>query len=269
MRTHPSSLRKRATGLAAALALSSTGAFANTLLFDGASGNGSVFLNVADYTTSWSYVFDTGLRVSDFLASTSTSRSCDFSTDANWLTFKSNITNVNGPDQVLYNVVALNAVAPSNYSALVTSAAPTGTTAGNVGATTNSNLRQFNAVNPYINAVNQVNSASTNSAVVSQASNDPAYFGTSFQANWFARAQFDTTASIDSALAFYGLSLNGVSNLTRATVTTFPGTWNLSSAGVLSYNASPVPAPGAIGLLGTAISSLAFFRAKKRKTTTA
>mgnify|MGYP000976199084 CR=1 FL=1 len=188
--------------LVAALALTLGGvAQANTALYDGTSGNGSLFLNVADETSNWSFVFDTGLRLSDFEGAPGTARSYDLASDANWQTF---LTKVTGGDVLVYNVVALNSVATgNNYKALVTSAAPTGTTAGSVGATTNSNLKQFNAVNPYINAVNQVTSATGNSEVVSQADFDAAYFGSSFQNNWFGKAQFDTTAAIGARLRSY------------------------------------------------------------------
>lgn len=243
------------TALAGAIALALSGAVqANTALYDGTSGNGSLFLNVADETTNWSFAFDTGLRLSDFLAAPGTNRTFNLAADANWQTFLTKITNIDGPDAVVYNVVALNSVAPTNYTSLVSSAAPTGTEAGNVGSTTNSNLKQFSAVNPFINAVNQVTSATANTAVVSQAANEAAYFGSSFQNNWFGKAGFDTTAPIGSSLNFYALALNGTSNLAKAAVTAFSGTWTLTSGGELSYSATAVPLPGSLGLLASAVS---------------
>lgn len=250
---------------AGALALSLAGGVsANTLLADGSSGNGSLFLNVSNETTNWSFAFDTGLRLGDILAAPGTGRSFSLGADPNWQTFLTKITNASGPDVVIYNVVALNAVAPTNYAALVTSAAPTGTEAGSVGTTSNSNLKQFNAVNPFINAVNQVTSSTLNSAVVSGASDDAAYFGTSFQSNWFGKAGFDTTAPIGSALSFYALALNGTSNLAKAAVTVLPGTWNLTSGGELTYSTAVVPLPGSVGLLATAVSAFgAYLRLRK------
>lgn len=235
----------------AALALAATtlagSAFAATLA-DGTTGNGSLILNVYDATTKVSYVKDTGLRLNDFTGTSNLS--FDLSGDANWTTF---LANTAAGDYVRYNVVAWSDVnSPLNFKALTTTNAPAtqgSTTSGNVGFTTNNQLKQATAgENPFINALSNgpVNdplnpNPAHDSAFVTQASFSPGYFGDSFQDTWNTKFSFDTTADIGTSLNVYKLSLNGTANLSKVLITSYSGQWDLSKAGALTYTVPGTP----------------------------
>ncbi len=251
------------------MALAAAGsAFANTGIANGQSGNGSVFLNVWDATNQTSYVYDTGLHLNSFTG-TATS-SYDLSSDANWTSF---ITAA-GSDALQYTVVAENSNGTTNtYNADFTSNATLGTGVGKVGSTSNDQLTQVASLDPYINAINLTAQSSTSSLTASALSNDAAYYGDSFNLGSGFKGGASVSgvpiqAALGTSLKFYQLGLNGDGSTgsLKALVTTFAGTWDMTSAGLLTYTVAvqtvPLPKSWALLLSGLVLMGVIARRGK-------
>lgn len=245
--------------LAGALVLAASGSvFANTNLADGQTGNSSIFLNVVDLTAGTDYVLDlSAIDASNHFNTFNAggAQSISLANDANWTAFKA----TTGSDEVQYNVVGFNTIGkdPGN-GGLITSNAPTGTAAGNVGGTTNQQVRN-NVIDSYIHAVNGSTTASTQSLFVTTSgpnANPDAYFGTAFQ---IASGWPNTLADVGTAQTFYRLTATA-SNLVKANVTTY-GSWNLVGD-TLSYTPVPLPMPVTLLLSGLALMGIISRRGK-------
>lgn len=257
-------LNLKTTLLAGALAVAASGSvLANTSIAPGSTGDGSLFLNVIDTTSQTSYTLDlsalnAGNKIKEFNGNAS--QSFTLTSDANWTAFTAG---VGASDNVVYDVVAGNTIVGAQ-SFTFTSAAATGTTAGSVGGTTNQQLKNNN-VDPFINAVNASTNTSTTSLFVQNTganANPPAYAGTAFQP---ASGIPSTFAAVGSAMSFYNLSLNGTNTLTKATVTTYAGQWDLTNLATLSYvSAVPLPMPLTLLLSGLALMGIIARRGKSQ-----
>jgi hypothetical protein len=248
--------------LAGALVLAASGSvFANTNIADGQTGNSSMFLDVVDLTAGTDYVLDLStVNASNHYSSfnAAAAQTISLAGDANWTAFKA----TTGSDEVQYNVVAFNTIKgdPAN-GGLITSAAPTGTSQGSVGGTTNSQIRN-NSIDPYIALVNSSATASTSSLFVTTSgpnANPDAYFGTKFQ---LASGWPSTLADVGTAQTFYRLTA-GSNLLAKASVTTY-GTWNLIGD-TLSYGPpipTPLPMPVTLLLSGLALMGIISRRGK-------
>jgi hypothetical protein len=244
--------------LAGALVLAASGSvFANTNLADGQTGNSSIFLDVVDLTAGTDYVLDLSTidatnHYNSFNAAASQSITLS---DANWTAFKA----TTGTDEVQYNVVGFNTIKgdPGN-GGLITSAAPTGTSQGSVGGTTNSQVRN-NSIDPYIALVNSSANTSTSSLFVTTSgpnANPDAYFGTKFQ---LASGWPSTLADVGTQQTFYRLTA-GSNLLSKAAVTTY-GHWNLIGD-TLTYTPVPLPMPVTLLLSGLALMGIISRRGK-------
>jgi hypothetical protein len=245
--------------LAGALVLAASGSvFANTNITDGTTGNGSLFLNVVDLTAGTNYVLDlSAIDASNHYKSFngSASQTIGLGSDANWTAFKA----TTGADEVQYNVISLDTLS-GEQGALITSTAPTGTSAGSVGSTTNSQVRNNSVVDDYIHVVNSSTSASTSSLFVTTTgpnANPDAYFGTQFHT---AGGFPNTLADVGTAQSFYKIAANVGLNLNKAPVTTFAGQWKLVGD-TLTY-AVPLPMPVTLLLSGLALMGIIARRGK-------
>jgi hypothetical protein len=253
------------TLLVGAVALTAAGsALANTTIANGGTGDGSLFLNVVDTTAGTSYTLDlsatnAGDHVKEFNGSVS--QSVSLTGDSNWTSFTSSI---GAGDLVSYNVVGDVTLNNQNQFTFTSNSAK-GTGAGLVGGSTNTQLKNNN-MDSFINAVNASTNTSTSSLFVTSTganANTPAYFGSAFVTAGGLPA---TTDAVGTPLAFYNLSLNGTSNLNKASVTTYAGTWDLTNLSTLSYNVSAVPLPMPLTLLlsGLALMGIIARRGKSQ-----
>jgi hypothetical protein len=224
------------TILAGVAAVSATGtALADTALLSGNPGPGSIFLEVIDSSNNTSFTFDTGLTMATF---TGGAFSQNLAGDANWQTF---INGTTTGDNITWLVGGQNSASQATSSLDMTTSS--------LGGMTNSQLKTVSAANPFISAVNNTSSTTTNSIFAAQSTNSAAYggslsFGTSLQ-NMVA------LNALDTAVNFYNWVLNGTLNLTQATAKQFTGQWELTSAGLLTFSGgvAPVPLPPSLLLL--------------------
>ncbi len=235
--------------LAGAVALAAAGsALADMSLAPGTSGDGSIFLNVIDTTNQTSFAFDTGLKVNQFNGNVSQNFSSLLASDPNWATFINGVSSAdltNGA--VTYDVVGVNTVQTTNFVLDATSNAPAGTGPGDLGSTSNSQLKGVTAINSFINAVNQTPSSTTDSLFASNANTPAAYAGTKLS---LGTQTASNPVTIGTTLGFYNWVLNGTVTSAKATVSAFAGTWDLTSAGAFTYTvASTVPLPPSLMLL--------------------
>jgi hypothetical protein len=224
------------TILAGVAAVAATGsALANTALLSGNPGPGSIFLEVIDSTNNTSFTFDTGLTMASF---TGAAFSQNLASDANWQTF---ITGTAAGDTISWLVGGQNSASgPASAMDMTTSS---------LGGLTNSQLKSVSAANPFISAVNNTTSTTTNSIFAAQSTNSAAYGGSLS----FGTALTNQVAlnAMDTAVNFYNWVINGTLNLTQATATQFTGQWELTSAGLLTFSGgvAPVPLPPSLLLL--------------------
>ena len=256
------------TLLVGAVALTAAGsALANTTIANGGTGDGSLFLNVVDTTAATSYTLDlSALNASDHVKefNGSVAQSFTLTGDANWTAFTSSIA---AGDTVNYNVVGDITLSGKNQFTFTSNSA-TGTGASQVGGSTNTQLKNNN-MDSFINAVNGSANTSTTSLFATNTganANTPAYFGASFVT---ASGLPLTTDAVGTAEKFYNLALNtanGTSNLNKALVTTYAGTWDLTNLSTLSYNVSAVPLPMPLTLLlsGLALMGIIARRGKSQ-----
>lgn len=247
-------LNLKASLLVGAIAVAATGsAFANTAIAPGSSGDGSIFLNVWDSTQQTSFTLDlSALNTSDHVKEFNGGVAQQFTLtgDANWTSFTNSIA---AGDTVLYDVVGGITSSGKNQF--------TFTSGATVGSTTNQQLKNNN-IDPFINAVNATPQNSTTSLFATAATNPGAYAGTGLST---AAGIPDTSAAVGSAVAFYNLSLNGTSNLTKAHVTTYAGTWDLTNLTTLTYSVpTPLPMPLTLLLSGLALMGVIARRGKSQ-----
>lgn len=244
------SLRLAIVGAAFAL----TGGSAFGALYNGATGNGSLFLNVFDPTspTGISYVKDLGIRLNDFLAPQGTAfQSFSLYDDDNWNTFLASANTA----EVVYNVIALDTVGNRHLS---TTNAPALNINGTGGTSNNALRNQFKSVDLYVNALNGLLGEGESSLFhVQSGPTDYAAFGFGFRTisgiDWAGGATFSTTAGLDTALSFYQLGQNGASLVAKIAAVGYGQQWLLGSDGTLTYGVAPIPEPGTWAMLAAGL----------------
>ena len=232
--------------LAGAVALAcSGGAIAQT----SAGPNGTIFINIVDTTSGTSFLFDTGLLVSSFTGSTS--YSVNLATNsASSAAYAAFVATEGGSDTIDYSVVgnyAPTSGVPLDLTLSTASSTPT-TSAGTKGVAAAGQIQAFVATN--INPAGGATFFAASSA-------------TQWNSGYEAGLESDLGSASDNALVgssigFYAVTATSNSSRGGATVSTFASSWDLSSAGVLTYGSgSPVPLPtplllmlSGLGLLG-------------------
>lgn len=223
------------------------------------SGNGELFLSVIDRggSSPESYVLDLGSlgTTGSILTNPSSLDGTSIAAD-NYLNDLLDHAQADG-GSVYWQIDGLiNTVTPSvNIGALVTSQAVLSTSDvpyGALGLNT-----PFNYAANYVAAVNQAagtTDTSENLSVVIPSSNASAYYdGSNWGAYWLNPV--NSEAGIGQSMGFYYVQATGNDT---SQVTPFPGLWNLSTEGLLTYTApSTVPLPPAVWQLGSALVSLA------------
>jgi hypothetical protein len=234
---------------AVALAIGGT-ALANTST--DATTTGDLFLNIVDTTTNTAFFFDTGISQASFNGGSSLATPFNLASDPNYTAFKAAV----GASDVLDYSVA---------SATKTTATPN---VGTVFFTTNNTpvsqqgshvaSAQATLASGFLPFVNGTTSTTTNSAYVTGGSTTPGSGNAAWWGAPLTEGVFQTqlgiasdNAAIGTALAFYSESSNALRSTSNAatTLSTFAGTWDLTSAGVLSYTVSSVPLPMPLVLL--------------------
>jgi len=232
--------------LAGAVALAcSGGAIAQT----SAGPNGTIFINIVDTTSGTSFLFDTGLLVSSFTGSSS--YSVNLATNsASSAAYAAFVATEGGSDTIDYSVVgnyAPTSGVPLDLTLSTASSTPT-TSAGTKGVAAAGQIQAFVATN--INPAGGATFFAASSA-------------TQWNSGYEAGLESDLGSASDNALVgssigFYAVTATSNSSRGGATVSTFASSWDLSSAGVLTYGSgSPVPLPtplllmlSGLGLLG-------------------
>jgi hypothetical protein len=242
--------------LAGAVALAcSGGAFAQTT---SAGQSGTVFINIVDTTTNTSFMFDTGLSVASFADPTSftTNLATNSASSTAYAAFVASESNAGGvPDSIDYSVVGnYSPTSGTPYAVtLATAVSKPTTVSGVIGAEAAGQIQAFVAT---IN--NPANGATFNSSSAPAANtwNNGGY-ELGLEGNM---GGVSDNALVGTALGFYAITTsNSSGSRNGATVSTFTGSWDLTSAGLLTYtepgSTVPLPTPlvlmlSGLGLLG-------------------
>jgi hypothetical protein len=241
--------------LAGAVALAcSGGAFAQTT---SAGASGTIFINIVDTTTNTSFMFDTGLSVSSFADPTSylTNLATNSASSAAYASFVASESNAGGvADSIDYSVVGnYSPTSGTPYAVtLATAVSKPTTVSGVIGAEAAGQIQAFVGT---IN--NPAGGATFNSASAAPANtwNNGGYEA-GLENNL---GGVSDNAQVGTSLSFYAITTNNSSGSRNgAAVSAFTGTWDLTSAGVLTYSEPstvPLPTPlllmlSGLGLLG-------------------
>jgi hypothetical protein len=233
--------------LAGAVALACSGtASAQT----NAGPNGTIVVNLVDTTNSTSFVFDTSIAVSSFTGSGS--ESINLATNsASSSAYAAFIAGEGSGDVINYSVVGAESPNTSTGVADITSISLPAVHTGQNGIYVTDQIGGFE-----LSVLNPLGGATYNGTSA------PAANGWStggYEGNVNGTTGTTDSASIGTALNFYSVITTQASGTRNgASVSTFAGTWDLTSAGLLTYGSpAPVPLPtplllmlSGLGLLG-------------------
>ncbi|MGB6308278.1 MAG: hypothetical protein WBF89_10815 [Steroidobacteraceae bacterium] len=244
------------TVLAGAVALAcSGGAFAQT----NSGANGTIFVNIVDTTNGTSFMFDTGLTVSSFTDPTaySTDLATNALSSAAYAQFLAGESDTGGvADTLDYSVVGSYTPAsgtPQGVTVLTGTSTPTVTT-GTKAALAQQQIGSFE-----LTILNPAGGATYNGTSAPAANT---WAGGGYEGNLQSAAGvLSDNAALNTALNFYTVTTtNQAGTRNGASVSTFTGTWDLTSAGVLTYSepggtSVPLPTPlllllSGLGLMG-------------------
>lgn len=263
--------------LLAAAALMAAAGTANAALDNSLSGNGSLYLSVWNGADT-SAMFDLGYNIDSFLpaamaadgisvnwnlagSSVTGHTSTTLGYGTTWADFAATVTNWN---TVVFDVAAMDDAGTTAGAKRYLSTSFDPLTA--VQAQGTSNLINFKLVDGYVNTSNPLgtHAANANGANLATAANGNAYYaaGGAKGPKWQNKASFVTNGVVGSDLSFYMLA-NGANGLTKATVTSYAGAFNLSNTGVLAYATAPVPEASTYGMMLAGLG-LVGFMARRR-----
>lgn len=228
----------------AAVALSA-GAFAQTTTNVG-TNTGTIFLTINDETTDASYLFDTGLTVSSFKGGSNYSAS--IAGDANYQAF---LAQEGSGDTITYSVLGGSGDAVNTDTEDFSNTKSATSTKAVAGANVSS---AFTAIGQYLTAADGVASSVAGSELATnKTANSPnnEWFGGAGETTLNSKLGVNDGQSIGTAVAFYTETSSALSSaVTKGTLTSFAGTWDLTATGGLSYTTtSPVPLPTPVLLL--------------------
>jgi hypothetical protein len=219
--------------LAAALALGSTAAMAQTTLN---TTTGDVFINVVDPTNNTSFLFDTGVSQASFNGGTT--QSFNFASDPNYTAFLS----AAGSNTLDYSV--FSATTGSIQTVYFTSSVAVPAQTGSSGT---SIVSAIGTIDGFLTGANSITSTTTNSVNLATTFQ----FGTALNEGSVAASLLNnpnttsiggyvTDAALGTALAFYddAAGRSGVTTYGSA----FAGTWDVSG-GVATYTVGTAPVP--------------------------
>jgi hypothetical protein len=223
-------------GGAVALAMVATNASAVTTI----DGNGTIFLNVNDLTTNSSFVFDTGINVASFTGASSIAP-IDV-TGANWSSFLASKTSAS--DIVEYSVVGGSSGTSPKETVVFTG---TSATQAQPGASVDA---AYGALGGLLGQIN--GGAGINGSTFVSASSPPGggWATGGYEIVLNNNAVVSDAQSLGQSLGFYKLTTSNPKSTTIiGGYQAFAGSWNLSTAGILSYTVSQVPLPAPLLLL--------------------
>ncbi|MBW8372221.1 MAG: PEP-CTERM sorting domain-containing protein [Thiobacillus sp.] len=266
-------MKLKMIALAAMLAAGS----ANAALDNSLSGNGSLFLSVWNGVDT-SVTFDLGYNMDSFLpaamsaAGTSVTWNLGASTVSNnaglaatpltyasyWSSFAATVTDWT---KVVYDIGAMDS---------------TGTTAGadrylstsrdllaTVATQTNTGLLSFSTVDTYLNVNNANGTHATDANGAASFASGDGYYFQGKQAKWKNNAKFTSNDVVGNDLPVYLLATSSTNGLSKASVATYAGEFNLNQAGVLSYSVAAVPEASTYGMMLAGLG-LVGFMARRR-----
>lgn len=240
--------------LAGAVALA-VNAPAGAAIANFTTGNGELFMNIADRTAGVSYTRDLGIRMNDFIASAGTART--FGPDA---LLTSTFGTTLAPN-VRWNIMAGDNLTVGSSARYLTTTSATQST---INSMANQQLIDMQIVR---NFVQGVNGADTNIALnVSKkfTTSDFSYFDPSIE-TWSGKTTFNSAADVGTAMPMYLMTTSVPGSplgfdAFKKIVSTKLGTWDLAPNGTLSYSvagAAPVPLPAAAWLMASGLVGLA------------
>jgi hypothetical protein len=243
---------KRSNVLVGAVALAiGSSAMANTSLDTTV---GDLFLNIVNTTNNTSFVYDTGISQASFNGGGS--YSIPIASDPNYTAFLAAAGTLD------YSVVS--ATAPTTSTSIVdftsSVAVPT-----NVSTTAINTARS--TVSGFLVGANSVTSTTANSALLSTAFEYGAATTEGVISNQLLNvntAPYGDSAAIDTPLSFYQDTVSGARGSQTTGFSTFAGTWDLSSSGVLTYTSNAVPLPAPVVLLLSGLGLMGVVARRKR-----
>jgi hypothetical protein len=226
------------TALAGAVALALGGtAMANTTL-DGVT-KGDLFLNIVDTSNNTSFLYDTGISQASF---TGSSFSVALASDPNYQAF---IAGKGASDILDYSVISgtrtttTPAVGTVDFTANTLPSAVEG----------NGISSAQTIVSLFTTQANAASSTTTNSVLLGSTNNWGLGSNEGVVGNQLGITALGDNGAIGTALAFYSETTNALRSTTvPAVLTTFAGTWDLTSAGVLSFAGTSTPPPPPVPL---------------------
>jgi len=256
MRSKTKSKLKMLLGAAAAL-----GAAGHALAQTNAGSGGTIWLTVNDVTTGSSYLFDTGLAVSSFTGTGSGVVYTQTLSGANWTSFLATLDggSLSTTDIMHYGVVSGAAASSSAPVLLDFTGIHTQNAVSDAKADT-----MWTQVNNFLGTVN--NPSGGSSFFADSSPNTSGWYKGGYETNFNNAAGNTEWSGIGTGMAFYQVSNNLSGTTALGTASTFAGTWDLSTAGVLTYTVTsstvPLPAPLLLLLSGLGLTGLVGRRGK-------